>query len=299
MLTMFGRKPQAVSATTLSSPVSTVQVQRAMKERAAMTQQSVFTPQQDVWSEFKRYHYGLDPQNVVYIHVPDASNRRVPLAILVHGGNYLFGSATDYSMLPLARYFMEQGYAVASVDYRTLQHHRWPVPVEDVRQAISYIFRSIGDRVDHTTYVGYSAGAVTGALLLYTQQYGHIDGIDRFIGLSGLYDKDAASHEPIAAIRSQSLEHVDLLTVIDHIHKPQAPIPALLVEGSRDYFADQFPGTPNSHAERLAGVLNAQHIPARTFWADEAGLDGHDGPIALFTHRDSAFINTLERFLKS
>lgn len=300
MMPGWFRKSQTGSATPYSSQVSSSvssPVQFAKTERTAMTQHPISVAQHEVWSEFKRYHYGLDPQNVVYIHLPERVHERVPLAILVHGGNYLYGSATDDSMLPLARYFMEQGYAVASVDYRTLQHHHWPVPVEDVRQAVSYIFRSIGDRIEHTTYVGYSAGAVTGALLLYTEQYGHIDGIDHFIGLSGLYDKAAASPEPVAAIRSQSLERIDLLRVIEQIHNPRQSVPALLVEGSRDYFADQFPDTPQSHMEKLAGLLQAHRIPVQTFWATEAGMNDHEGPIALFTLRDRSFLKTLDAFL--
>jgi acetyl esterase/lipase len=295
LLVGWARQSQPVSATPLAQQKK-VSVPPTNQERGSMIQQSTSIPEQAVWATFKRYHYGMDHQNVVYIHMPN-HHGRVPLAILVHGGNYLFGSATDYSMLPLACYFVDQGYAVASVEYRTLQHHRWPVPVEDVRQAVSYIFRSIGDRVDQTTYVGYSAGAVTGALLLYTDHYGHIDGIDRFIGLSGLYDKTATSPDPVETIRSQSLERIDLLRVIDHIRNPKQPVPALLVEGSRDYFADQYPDTPQSHAEKLAGLLQGHHIPAKTFWSTAAGLDNHDGPIALFAMRDRAFMKTLNAFL--
>jgi acetyl esterase/lipase len=261
-------------------------------EREPMSQ-TVTPVSQDVWAQFSRRHYGLDPQKVVYLYIPPSADeeRRVPLAILVHGGNYLHGSATDYSMLPLARYFMERGYAVASVEYR------WPAPVEDVRDAIGYIFRSVGERIESTTYVGYSAGAVTGALLLYGDQFGHIDGIDRFIGLSGLYDKEATSADPVMAIRQQSLEGIDLLKVIEHIRQPQAEVPALLVEGSRDYFVDRYPHTERSHAECLAALLKQHGIRVQTFWGVDPGYDTHDGPIALFTLREPQFIKTLDAFL--
>ncbi|MCE3236752.1 MAG: esterase/lipase [Vampirovibrio sp.] len=258
----------------------------------------------DFWARFERHAYGPDPQQYLYLYRPERlsgqseTQDKAPLAVLVHGGNYLFGSATEYSMMPLADYMMKWGYAVASINYRTLQHHRWPAPVTDVRDGIYEAQRLLRGKVQQTMFVGYSAGAVTGALLLYADQYGHLDGIDRFIGISGLYDKAAASPDPVAAIRHQSLGQVDLLKVVDTIKAPKRPVPALLIEGRRDYFADNFPGTPRSHAERLARLLQQHHIPARTFWTEGEGFDGHDGPIAMLALKERAIIAVLDSFLQ-
>lgn len=250
-----------------------------------------------LWDMFQPIAYGRDPKQVFYLSKPDARNAEAPLAILVHGGNYLSGSAMDYSMGPIAHYFLQRGYRVASVDYRNLQGHDWPAPVTDVHEALQAIYRQLGHRPRDVTYIGYSAGAVTGALLLYSKQFPTLTGIDRFIGLSGLYNKEAAADDPIDSIRQQSKQRINLLEAVESIRNVKTATPALLIEGSRDYFADNYPHTPRSHAGRLARLLQEHDIPARAYWVTEPGYDDHSGPVNLWALGHAELIGEVERFL--
>jgi acetyl esterase/lipase len=249
-----------------------------------------------MWRQFKHYTYGPTSKNAFYLHLPKQSGKRPKLALLVHGGNFLYGSATDASMIPLAHFFLERGYAVATIDYRPLTTHTWPTPVKDVAQGIQAVQKIVGE-TDETVFVGFSAGAVTGSLLLYSEDFPTVTGIDRFIGLSGLYSKAAVAEDPIEAIRYESLERVNLLNIVREIRTPKMRVPALLVEGSRDYFADRYPHTDRSHARSLEKLLTQHHIPAQTHWTASETFSGHEGPILAMASQDSNLIDALEKFL--
>ena len=58
-----------------------------------------------------------------------------PVVIVIHGGGWTAGSKRE---LPkLNRYLAARGYVVASIDYRLSPRWRFPVPQEDLRDAIS------------------------------------------------------------------------------------------------------------------------------------------------------------------
>jgi acetyl esterase/lipase len=197
----------------------------------------------------------------------------------------------------VAAYFLKRGYAVASIDYRTLQSNYWPTPVTDVEQGIKAVFRLFSNKINDVTYVGYSAGAVTGALLLYSNQFDTIQGIQRFIGISGLYDKEATPKEPIKVIQHHSLGKINLLESVESIQDAKTQTPALLIEGSEDYFADRFPYTDRSHANRLQQFLHAYHTPASVLWANQPNYNDHEGPIHLFATDDAKLNAAIKDFL--
>ena len=60
-----------------------------------------------------------------------------PVVIVIHGGGWTAGSKRE---LPkLNRYLAARGYVVASIDYRLSPRWRFPVPQEDLRDAIDYV----------------------------------------------------------------------------------------------------------------------------------------------------------------
>lgn len=252
-----------------------------------------------LWDRFTVIPYGADPKQTLYLAKPEASNppAKFPLVLLVHGGNYLSGSATDDSMQVLASYFLKRGFAVASIDYRTLQQNHWPASVTDVQKGIEKTQEMVGAQVSDMTYVGYSAGAVTGALLLYSNHFATPPNIHRFIGISGLYDKSAVSPDPIEAIQDQSLDHVNLLHIVDEIHDVKTQTPALLIEGAQDYFADKYPYTKRSHAAQLQRLLKHHRTPAFTYWATEPNYNTHEGPISLFALPDAKLSAAIDKFM--
>jgi acetyl esterase/lipase len=245
-----------------------------------------------------RYAYAANPQTVFYLTRPMRPNGKGVL--LVHGGNFLYGSALDADMMSLARLFLQQGYTVASLDYRTLTDQHWPIPVTDVAQGVSAALKIMGPTVRQAVYVGYSAGAVAGALLAYSDDYPPLPAtVTQFVGISGLYSKAAVGELPIQAIEDASRDAISLMDIVQDIGRPKSRVAALLLEGSADYFADKYPGRPNSHAATLERLLKRHRIAAQTHWVDRKGYSGHEGPLLLLARRDDELLSLLRRFLTS
>jgi acetyl esterase/lipase len=68
------------------------------------------------------------------LHLPDVT-ARPPLIVWVHGGAWRSGSRKD---MPLAR-LVEEGYAVASVDYRLSTEAKFPAQIHDLKAAIRFL----------------------------------------------------------------------------------------------------------------------------------------------------------------
>src|SRR6266511_382451 len=60
---------------------------------------------------------------------------RSPLIVWVHGGAWRSGSRKD---MPLGK-VVEEGYAVASVDYRLSTQARFPAQIHDIKAAIRFL----------------------------------------------------------------------------------------------------------------------------------------------------------------
>jgi acetyl esterase/lipase len=83
-----------------------------------------------------------------------------PLILIVHGGSWQSGSRLELGAL--SRYLAARGYAVASVDYGLAPRSTFPGPVEDIRDALSFLRRSAVElSLDPSRVVilGRSAGA--------------------------------------------------------------------------------------------------------------------------------------------
>lgn len=83
-----------------------------------------------------------------------------PLVVVIHGGSWQSGSRLELS--PLSRYLAARGYAVASVDYGLAPRSTFPGPVDDVRDALSYLRRrssELGLDATRVVLLGRSAGA--------------------------------------------------------------------------------------------------------------------------------------------
>jgi acetyl esterase/lipase len=68
------------------------------------------------------------------LHVP-SGKRRPPLIVWVHGGAWRSGSK---SSMPLGK-LVEDGYAVASVDYRLSTQAKFPAQIHDLKAAIRFL----------------------------------------------------------------------------------------------------------------------------------------------------------------
>ena len=97
---------------------------------------------------------------------------RYPGVIIIYGGAWQGGSPNNDENF--SRYLAHQGYAVISIDYRHAPEYQFPVQLEDVRTAISYIrdgAETLEVDRDRLAIMGRSAGAHLAMLAAYTSAH--------------------------------------------------------------------------------------------------------------------------------
>ena len=98
------------------------------------------------------------------LYLPEADKSARPLVIWVHGGGWNSGSKDGCT----ARWLVEYGYAVASINYRLSTHAIYPAQIEDCKSAIRFLrahASEYGIKPDRIGAWGASAGGHLVALL--------------------------------------------------------------------------------------------------------------------------------------
>ena len=72
------------------------------------------------------------------LYLPDAGGN-LPLLIWVHGGAFRMGSKEGKEFDPVPLHYLEQGYAIASLNYRLSQHAIFPAQIEDCKAAVRWL----------------------------------------------------------------------------------------------------------------------------------------------------------------
>jgi acetyl esterase/lipase len=91
---------------------------------------------------------------------PKNAGEPLPLLVFIHGGSWKSGKRSDY--LVYLTSFAEKGYITATVSYRLLRDSIYPAAVEDVTDAVEWLFENgenFGCDPDRIALVGGSAGA--------------------------------------------------------------------------------------------------------------------------------------------
>ena len=109
------------------------------------------------------------PLQKLDLHLPDgASDESHPVLIAIHGGGWAVGDKGNRTFVqPKTRWLNEQGFIVASINYRLSPAVTHPAHVRDVCQAIGWIGDHIaghGGDPDQLYLLGHSAGAHLAAL---------------------------------------------------------------------------------------------------------------------------------------
>ncbi|HOX03887.1 MAG TPA: alpha/beta hydrolase [Candidatus Paceibacterota bacterium] len=105
-------------------------------------------------------------RQVLDLFVPDKAEKALPVIVWIHGGAWMGGDKGGCP--PLRQGFAEQGYAVASLNYRLSQHAVYPAQIEDCKAAIRWLRAHARDyRLDPARFGvwGSSAGGHLVALL--------------------------------------------------------------------------------------------------------------------------------------
>ena len=106
---------------------------------------------------------------------PKSDAAKPKLIVWVHGGAWRSGSRSDMPLAPL----VEQGYAVASVDYRLTPVAPFPAQVHDIKAAIRYLraeHERLGIDTRRIAVIGSSAGGHLAALVGVTNGHRELEG---------------------------------------------------------------------------------------------------------------------------
>jgi len=140
--------------------------------------------------------YGVSSQQRIQLMKPIGTTKHDKLVVFVHGGAWGSGFPALYRLS--AKPFLQAGWSVAVLGYRTYPTADCTGQVQDVAEAIERLLSDRSSCYSDVTVVGHSSGAHVCAL-------GLVGGIiaprkvDRFVGISGVYD--IPSHYQFEKIR--------------------------------------------------------------------------------------------------
>lgn len=126
------------------------------------------------------------------LYVPD-SDEPMPLFVLVHGGGFVTNDCESRQAQFMYRYFREQGYACASINYRLAQEAPYPAALEDVKAAVRFLranAETYGYDADKIAIWGESAGGYLATMAAVTND-------EEFNGVSFIGEEELT--EPVSS----------------------------------------------------------------------------------------------------
>lgn len=109
------------------------------------------------------YARSCDASLSLELYRPPQAVKSLPLVLVVHGGSWQSGTRLELDSL--SRHLASRGYAVASADYGLAPRSIFPGPVEDIRDAISFLRRHAAEYaldMSRVVILGRSAGGQIG-----------------------------------------------------------------------------------------------------------------------------------------
>ncbi|MCC8100452.1 MAG: alpha/beta hydrolase [Clostridiales bacterium] len=134
----------------------------------------------------------VSESDYLHLYVPD-SDEPMPLIIMVHGGGFVANDLESRQAQFMYRYFRQQGYACATLNYRLAQEAGFPAALEDVKAAVRYLranAETYGYDPDCFVIWGESAGGYLATMAAVTND-------DEFTGVSFIGEDELA--EPVSA----------------------------------------------------------------------------------------------------
>ncbi len=128
----------------------------ALSLALGFAQDEKFSPQ----VTYENVPYGNHPHQVIDFWKAEAKDP-APLVVFIHGGGFRGGSHDKVNPRAIKKY-LDTGIHYVSIEYRFLQHARFPAPHEDCIRALQFIRTKAGDwGIDKDRIAGYgdSAGA--------------------------------------------------------------------------------------------------------------------------------------------
>ena len=169
------------------------------------------------------------------IHLPAGVNQP-PLLVWVHGGAWTTGNKTAYPT-----FLVEQGFAVASLDFRSSSDAKFPANVHDIKAGIRFLrakAKEYGYRADKIGIVGASSGGHLAALV------GVTGGNKELEGSEGDFPNESSRVQAIVSYFGAS----DLTTIL-----PQSTPAGLAVRAPA---LERLFGAPPEQAPELARLAS-------------------------------------------
>ena len=240
------------------------------------------------------YVTGGHPRQRLDLYLPPESGS-APLIVWIHGGAFRMGSKADRVPFDM----LEQGYAIASLNYRLSQHARFPAQIEDCKAAVRWL-RAYADTYGldplHFASWGESAGGHLAAMLgtaghersfevgEHLEHSSRVQAVLDFFGPTDFAQMDAQRlpdgqiHDAPDSPESQLVggpiqEHpaeVARANPVTYV-TPEAP-PFLIVHGDRD------PLVPYHQSTLLVDALRAAGVPVTFYTVVGARHGGFDDP---------------------
>jgi acetyl esterase/lipase len=200
-------------------------------------------------------------RNKLDLYVPEKSDAPLPVIVWIHGGGWRNGSKDNCMALP----FLSKGYAVASINYRLLQHGEFPAQIEDCKAAIRWLranAKKYNLDPDHIGVIGASAGGHLAALL------GTSGDVKELEGKGGNADQSSHVQAVVDLFGPTAIPSGDrrLGSVLTHLTKDSAPF--LIVHGDEDKTV------PIRTSERLNEALKKANVEVTFLKKEKAGHGG-------------------------
>jgi arylformamidase len=146
--------------------------------------------------------YGKDSLQGLDLWVPEGA-KNAPLVLFVHGGGWQWGSKSNALGRAMPAHMMEQGYALASIDYRLVPKNTVEEQAADVAAALAHILKqadALGIDPTRVVLTGHSAGAHLVALVGTDERYLKAAGLS-FADIDGVLPNDSATYDVAAQIK--------------------------------------------------------------------------------------------------
>jgi len=219
-----------------------------------------------------------------------------PVIIWVHGGAWLGGSKNN----PPALRYLEQGYAVASINYRLSQHAIFPAQIEDCKAAVRWLRANAArHRLDPHRFAawGASAGGHLVALLGTTgdtkqfevgehlEQSSAVQAVAEWFGPTdflqmnpqagplGTMDHDAADSPESKLVGGPIRDNPDKVLRASPLHYvTHGDAPFLIVHGDKD------PLVAHGQSQLLEAALKQANVPVQFYTVQGGGHGGFKDP---------------------
>lgn len=133
-------------------------MRREWKINDAKRDAGLTTP--DDIQRFDDIQYGPDPvENKLDVYRPKNAQGKIPVIVNVHGGGWVYGDKELYQFYGMT--LAQRGFAVVNFTYRLAPEVKFPAPLEDTNNVISWMYENqeeYGLDMDHVFMVGDSAG---------------------------------------------------------------------------------------------------------------------------------------------